>query len=485
MTFTTLQIDLDNRNIYVDGGWTPSNSAGRVVAIDPSTEEPFGQAPDGNEQDVDAAVRAARAAFVRSEWAGTNPRERAGYLRRMADRLQSRADEAGEFLTTENGMPVAITALMNIHFGADILRYYAGLGDALELEEQRGSTLVRREPVGVAGLIVAWNGPLMLALAKIAPMLLAGCTAVLKPAGETPLSVAYIIDAAEAAGLPQGVLNVVTGGRETGAALVAHPGIDKVAFTGSTQAGRAIASACGQQMKPCSLELGGKSAAIILDDADLGVYLQQLPIVSMGGNGQGCVLSTRLLVARSRYDALKDGLRDTLPKLPVGNPHDPSTVFGPLAMERQRDKVESYIQYGKDQGFGLLVGGGRPDGFDRGYYVEPTVFTEVDNSSRLAQEEIFGPVITVTPFDSDEEAVALANDSQYGLGGSVFSTDQERGVEVARQVRTGTIGVNGYQPDLNAPFGGVKQSGISREYGPEGLDAYLQNKSIYGARPQS
>ncbi|MEC3975733.1 aldehyde dehydrogenase [Amycolatopsis sp. H20-H5] len=484
MSLSPLQIDMDSANVFVDGTWTPSHSADRVLAINPATEETIGRAPDGDEQDVDAAVRAARAAFVRADWAKTTPRERAGYLRGMADRLEQRSAEAGEFLTTENGMPIAITAMMNIDFGAAILRYYAGLGDALELEEVRGSTIVRREPVGVAGLIVAWNGPLMLAIAKIAPMLLAGCTAVLKPAGETPLSVAYLIDAAQHAGLPAGVLNVVTGGRETGARLVSHPGVDKIAFTGSTQAGRAIAAACGEQMKPCSLELGGKSAAIILEDADLDHYLAQLPIVSMGGNGQGCVLSTRLLVARPRYDELKGGLRDTIAKLPVGDPHDPATVFGPLAMERQRDKVEDYIRDGKAQGFEVLTGGGRPAGLDRGFYVEPTVFADVDNSSRIAQEEIFGPVVTVTPFDSDEEAVALANDSQYGLGGSVFSTDQDRGVEVARQVRTGTIGVNGYQPGLDAPFGGVKQSGVGREYGPEGLDVYLQAKSIYGARPQ-
>ena len=477
-----LEIDLENGNIFVDGSWIPSRSHERVLAIDPATETTIGWAPDGNAEDVDTAVRAARAAFVRSEWSNTTPRERAGYLRKMADRLEQQAAEIGTFLTTENGMPIAITALMNVHFSADILRYYAGLGDTLSLEEIRETTIVRREPIGVAGLIVAWNGPLMLAIAKIAPMLLAGCTAVLKPAAETPLSVAYIVDAAQYAGLPPGVLNVVTGGRETGAAIVAHRGIDKIAFTGSTNAGRTIASECGQAMKPCSLELGGKSAAIILDDADMDLFLNQLPIVSMGGNGQGCVLSTRLLVARSRYEELKSGLRSTVPSLPVGDPHDPATVFGPLAMERQRDRVEQYIHTGIQQGAQLLVGGGRPAHLDRGFYVEPTVFVDVDNSSRIAQEEIFGPVITVTPFEDVDQAVALANESDYGLGGCVFGADVERSVGVARRVQTGTIGVNGYQPDLAAPFGGYKQSGLGREYGPEGLSVYLQNKSIYGAK---
>lgn len=481
---TPLDVDLESSNIFVDGSWIRSRSRERVLAIDPATEATFGWAPDANADDIDTAVRAARAALVCREWSTTTPRERATYLRRMADRLEQQAAEIGKFLTTENGMPISVTALMNVHFSADILRYYAGLGDTLSLEEVRGTTIVRREPVGVAGLIVAWNGPLMLAIAKIAPMLLAGCTAVLKPAGETPLSIAYIVDAAQYAGLPAGVLNVVTGGRDTGAALVAHRGVDKVAFTGSTQAGRTIAAECGRSMKPCSLELGGKSAAIILDDADMGHFLSQIPIVSMGGNGQGCVLSTRLLVARSRYEELKSGLASTVPSLTVGDPQDPATVFGPLAMERQRDRVERYIHVGIEEGAKILVGGGRPAHLDRGFYVEPTVFVDVDNSSRIAQEEIFGPVITVTPFDDEDQAVALANDSEFGLGGSVFGADIERSVEVARRVQTGTIGVNGYQPDLAAPFGGYKQSGLGREYGPEGLSVYLQNKSIYGGKAQ-
>lgn len=474
-----LAIDLNTSRIFIDGEWSASHSRERVLAVDPATEEMIGWAPDGDADDVDSAVRAARAALIRSDWAQKTPLERAAYLRKMADRLEARATEMGRFLTTENGMPISITGLMNGHFSAEILRYYAGLGDTLELEEVRGETIVRREPIGVAGLIVAWNGPLMLAIAKIAPMLLAGCTAVLKPAGETPLSVAYIVDAAQYAGLPSGVLNVLTGARETGASLVAHSGVDKVAFTGSTAAGRSIAGVCGQMMKPCSLELGGKSAAIVLDDADLDLFLSQLPVVSMGGNGQGCVLSTRVLASRRRYDELKDGLRATVAKLPVGDPHDPATVFGPLAMKRQRDRVEGYIQAGIEEGAHLLIGGGRPAHLSKGYYVEPTVFTDVNNSSRIAREEIFGPVLTVTPYDTIDEAVALANDSVYGLGGSVFTADAERGTEVARRVQTGTIGINGYQVDLAAPFGGYKQSGIGREYGPEGLETYLQYKSIY------
>ncbi|MFI5706397.1 aldehyde dehydrogenase [Kribbella sp. NPDC051620] len=474
-----LSIELDSTSVFVDGEWRSSHGRERVPTVNPATEETIGWAPDGDSVDIDNAVRAARAALVRPDWAGTTPAERASQLRKMADRLEERAAEIGPFLTSENGLVVGLSAGLNVFGSAEVLRYYADLGESLELEETRGTTIVRREPVGVAGLIVPWNAPLLLAVMKLAPALLAGCTTVMKPAAETSLSAAFLVDAAQAAGLPSGVFNVVTGGRETGSHLVAHADVDKIAFTGSTAAGRAVAAACGEAMKPGTFELGGKSAAIILDDADLDAVLPQIPVVSLVGCSQGCMLSTRLLVDRSRYEELKDGLRSTIAQLPVGDPLDPKTVFGPLAMERQRDRVEGYIKAGIDQGATLLVGGGRPAHLSKGFYVEPTVFTDVDNSTRIAQEEIFGPVLTVTPFDDVDEAVAIANDSQYGLGGTVFSSDTERGVDVARRIQTGTIGVNGYAVDPASPFGGRKQSGTGRELGPEGLNAYLKWKSIY------
>ncbi|MFD7446247.1 aldehyde dehydrogenase [Streptomyces sp. NPDC059909] len=479
-SLTPLEIDTDRSTVYVDGAWRPSHSQERVFEINPATEDVIGSTPDGDAEDVDSAVRAARAALIRSDWAGLSPVERAAYLVAMADRLDQRADQAARFVTTENGVPLTTSAQL-VAAASGVLRYYASLARTFQFEERRDTTIVRREPIGVAGLILPWNGPLNLAYMKIAPALLAGCTVVLKPAPETSLSTAFIADAAEAAGLPAGVVNIVTGGPGTGAALVAHNGIDKVAFTGSTTAGRAIAAQCGQAMKPGTFELGGKSASVLLDDVDLDVFLPQVLDVSLAGSGQSCKLSTRILVARDRYDEVCDGLRETLSPLVVGDPFDPATDFGPLAIERQRDRVEGYIRSGLDQGAKLLMGGGRPTHLPMGYYVEPTIFMNVENSMRIAQEEIFGPVLAVIPFGNDDEAVALANDSSYGLGGAVYTTDAERGTDIARRIQTGTIGVNGYTIDPLAPFGGYKQSGIGRELGPEGLAAYLQTKSIYHA----
>ncbi|WP_351236462.1 aldehyde dehydrogenase [Streptomyces sp. NPDC002133] len=477
-SLTPLEIDTDRATMYVDGAWRPSHSRDRIHEVNPATEGVIGSTPDGDFEDVDSAVRAARASLP--DWAALTPVQRASFLVAMADRLDQRADQAARLVTTENGVVLTTSAEL-VAAASGILRYYASLAETFPLEEARGTTLVRREPIGVAGLILPWNGPLNLAYMKIAPALLAGCTAVLKPAPETSLSTAFIADAAEAAALPAGVVNIVTGGRETGAALVAHEGVNKVAFTGSTVAGRAIAAQCGQAMKPGTFELGGKSASVVLDDADLDVFLAQVVDVSLAGSGQSCKLSTRILVARDRYDDVCDGLRDTLAPLATGDPFDPTTTFGPLAIERQRDRVEGYIRSGLDEGAKLLMGGGRPAHLPKGYYVEPTVFVGVENGMRIAQEEIFGPVLAVIPFDSDDEAVALANDSAYGLGGAVYTADAERGTATARRIQTGTIGVNGYQIDPLAPFGGYKQSGLGRELGPEGLTAYLQSKSIYNA----
>ncbi|ODU07459.1 MAG: aldehyde dehydrogenase [Pseudonocardia sp. SCN 72-86] len=478
----SVAVPTEQPDVFVDGAWIASTGRDRVVQVDPTTERVLGSAPDGTPDDVDRAVRAARGALVGEEWAGLGPAERAGLLRAMAATLRDHADEIGTFLTRENGLTLGVGTALNVHAGAGVLDFFAGLADQVGVEEVRGTTLVRREPVGVAGLIVPWNAPLLLALMKIAPALLAGCTVVLKPAAETSLSAGYLAMAAEAAGLPPGVLNIVTGGRGTGAALVAHDGVDKIGFTGSTAAGRAVAALCGQALKPATFELGGKSAAILLEDADLDTYLDKITEVSLLGSGQGCLLSTRLLVARSRHDELCDRLRSHLAGQVVGDPLDPATTYGPVSLERQRDRVEGYIRIGREEGARVLVGGGRPAGLDRGFFVEPTVFVGVDNGMRIAREEIFGPVLTVTPFDDEDEAVALANDSEYGLGGSVFTADREHGVDVARRVQTGTIGVNGYQLDLAAPFGGIRSSGLGRELGVEGLAAYQRVQSIYHAR---
>jgi aldehyde dehydrogenase (NAD+) len=371
-------------------------------------------------------------------------------------------------------------------FPVIVLRYLAGLLDGASFEEEQpgflgGTNIVRREPIGVVGAIVPWNYPQTLGAFKYGAALAAGCTVVMKPSPETVLDAFLLAEAIEAAGLPGGVINIVPGGRELGAYLVEHRDVDKVAFTGSTAAGRRVAEACGRLLRPVTLELGGKSAAIILEDADLdlGKIGNDLFAATLVNNGQTCYLGTRVLAPRSRYTEVVDTLAAFASSLAVGDALDPTTQIGPMASQRHRDRVEGYIAKGASDGARLVTGGGRPDGLDRGWFVEPTVFAEVDNAATIAQEEIFGPVLSVIAYSDEDDAVRIANDSDYGLGGTVWTSDPERGKAVARRVRTGTIGINRYLPDPGAPFGGVKASGIGRELGPGAISAYQQLKSIY------
>ena len=340
--------------------------------------------------------------------------------------------------------------------------------------------IVRSEGVGVVGAIVPWNVPQFVTMSKLAPALLSGSTIVIKPSPETPLDAMLMAELLEEAGIPKGVVSVIPAGREVGEHLVRHRGVDKIAFTGSTAAGRTIASICGEQLKRVSLELGGKSAAIILDDADLAATMEGLKFASLMNNGQACVAQTRILASRSNYDAVVDALGETVRGMSVGDPDDPTTEIGPLVAERQQERVDKYIALGQEEGARVVVGGnGRPDGISKGWYVQPTVFADVDNSMRIAQEEIFGPVLAVIPYDDVDDAVRIANDSEFGLAGSVWTGDPAGvGMDVARRVRTGTFGVNQYTMDFVAPFGGFKASGIGREFGKEGLEHYLEQKSI-------
>jgi aldehyde dehydrogenase (NAD+) len=342
-----------------------------------------------------------------------------------------------------------------------------------------GTSLVSKHPIGVVGAIVPWNVPQGISFLKLAPALAAGCSVVLKPAEETVLDAFLMAEAAAAAGLPEGVLNVVPGGREVGAYLVEHPGVDKVSFTGSTAAGRWIAEACARLLRPVTLELGGKSAAIVLDDADLAGSMEQFFAVTLLNNGQICWLNTRILAPRSRYNEIVDAITDLARSLKLGDPLDPGTKMGPLVSKRQRERVEGYIAKGKSEGARMTTGGSRPAGFDRGWFLEPTVFADLDNNATVSREEIFGPVLSLIPYSDEQEAVAIANDSVYGLGGSVWSSDPERAADVARRVRSGTVGVNHYVNDPVAPFGGIKQSGMGRELGPEGLLPFQEYKTIY------
>jgi len=474
--------------IVVDGRRVRASSAGRLEVVNPATEEVLGSIVDGDETDVDTAITAARSAYASEAWRGLGPGERADLLDRLADVLDRRAVEMGELITRQNGMPISALGGPSGHArGAAVAyRYFAQLARDFEWEDVRASgTLVRREPVGVVGIIAPWNGPQVLVSWKLGPALAAGCTTVIKPAPETTLDAFMLLDAVAEAGFPPGVVNLVTGGRETGAALVRHPGVDKIGFTGSTAAGRLIAAECGAALKPVSLELGGKSAALLLDDANVEMFAGLIPEISAKNSGQVCYSCTRVVVPRNRYQEVVDAAVASMRSGPVGDPFDEKTVYGPLVADRQRERVEGYIQAGLDQGARVATGGGRPDGLDRGYFLEPTVFDNVTNQMRIAREEIFGPVLAVIPYDSEEEGIAIVNDSDYGLGGSVFSADPERAIAVAHRVESGTVGINGYGIKLDAPFGGIKSSGLGRELGPEGFAEYLELKSIYNARQPS
>lgn len=379
-------------------------------------------------------------------------------------------------------MPITLSASANGLAPAGLLAMYAGLGRTTAWQEHRpslvGSTEVRRVPVGVVAAISPWNYPQTLAMMKIAPALAAGCTVVFKAALETALDAFVFADAALEAGLPPGVLNIVPAGLDASEHLVSHPGIDKVAFTGSTPAGRAIGEACGRLLRPVTLELGGKSAGIVLDDVDLDVLADGLHGACFANNGMTCYATTRLLVPASRYNEIVDAVTSVVKSFTVGDPLEQDTQIGPLVTAHHQKRVLGYIDAGRASSARLTTGGGAVSGFD-GFFVAPTVFADVDNNHTIAQEEIFGPVLSIIKYDSDSQAVQLANDSEFGLGGTVWSSDLERAAGIARRIETGTVGINSYSLDLGSPFGGVKASGYGRELGPEGLDSYLTYQSVY------
>ncbi|NMO02875.1 aldehyde dehydrogenase [Gordonia sp. TBRC 11910] len=482
----TASNNITHNAFFIGGQWRAPEGSGRISVISPNSGQQIGEVPDGVEADIDAAVAAARAAFDDpSAWSGLPASERAAALIRLADEIDSRKEQFAALVSAQNGMPITVASQLEAVYPATLLRYYAGL-IAAQTDDIRegmfgGVVEVRREPIGVVGAIVPWNFPQTLAAFKYAPALAAGCTLVIKPSPETVLDAYLLAEAVEAAGLPAGVVNIVPGGRETGAHLVSHPNIDKVAFTGSTAAGQKIAETCGRLLRPVTLELGGKSATIVLDDAelDLATIGNDLFVATLANNGQTCFLGTRVLAPKSRYDEVVDVLSAFAGSMAIGDSLDPGTQIGPMSSARHRERVEGYIAKGRAEGGRITVGGGRPDGLDDGWFVQPTVFAGIDNNATIAREEIFGPVLSVISYDSDADAVAIANDSDFGLGGTVWSSDADRARSVASRVRTGTIGINRYIPDPVAPFGGVKQSGMGRELGPEGLAAYQNLKSVY------
>ncbi len=467
--------------VFVGGGWVRPAAGESVDVVEASTGEVFGRAAMAGPAEVDAAVAAARSALT-GPWATYSPAERAVLVDTFAGELKRRSRDTASLVSRENGMPISFSGIVNGLAPFAITRYYAGLAAGLGARDERpsptgGRTVVTRQPVGVVAAITPWNYPQALAIMKVAPALAAGCTVVLKPPPETALDGLVIADAAAAAGLPPGVLNVIPGGRETGAHLIEHPGVDKVAFTGSTAAGRSIGATTGGLLRPTTLELGGKSVSLVAPDADLDLFAGKLWEVSLPNNGQTCHAATRILAPRSRYDEVVEAVTATVATLKIGDPLDPTTQIGPVVSRAQQERVLSYVEKGIGEGARLTTGGRRPE--RPGWYVEPTVFADVDNSMVVAQEEIFGPVLCVIPYGDEDEAIRIANDSDYGLGGVVWSADEERGIALAQRIETGTVGVNHYELHINAPFGGVKHSGLGRELGPEGLDPYLRATSIY------
>lgn len=470
--------------IFVGGGWVTAKGAGKIEAISPFTEQVIATVPKGSREDVDAAVAAARRAYDSGPWPRMSVEERVEIVGRLRDAFERRKEEMAQAITAEMGSP--ITQSRTIQTTVPLMMLDEQRQIALESypwselrQSASGNALVRRYGKGVAALITPWNAPMMTVIQKLGPALISGCTVVLKPASLAPFSAYLLADLALEAGLPEGVLNVLTCDRVEAEYLALHPGVNKVTFTGSTGAGRHLAAKCGELLRPITLELGGKSAGIILDDADIPAAVEAMRLLSFRNSGQICTLKTRVLVSKKREAEVVEALGAMVASMPVGDPLNEDTHIGPMVSEKQRINVENYIEIGLKEGAQLVTGGlGRPEGLNHGWFVRPSLFAGVDPDSRLAQEEIFGPVLSVIAYEDEEDAIAIANNSVYGLSGSVFSQDIERAISVADRVKTGVLEVNGAPFGFHAPFGGVKESGIGRESGWEGFEPYVELKSI-------
>lgn len=476
-------------DFYINGQWIKAVGDKRNPVVDPAIGEQWGSVPEATPEELDTTVAAARSALT--EWGALSGSQRAEYLVKIADEIEARAELLALTNTRENGSPISETrgAASN---AAGIFRYFATLAPWLDGDDIRpfpaggAESLVDKDPIGVCGLIAPWNFPINLVVIKLAPALLAGCTTVIKPASPTPLSIRFIIEAIDAAGVPAGVVNLLTGSGRFGNQLVRHPGVGKVAFTGSTPVGKKIAAACGELLRPVTLELGGKSSAIVLPDADLDTLSSRLVRSCMRNTGQTCYISTRIIAPASRYDEVVQTVADTIAAGAQGDPLDDATVFGPVASKSQYDTVMEYVASGHEEG-ARAVTGGTPasnlgEGLESGEFITPTVFADVTPKMRISREEIFGPVITIMKYDDSQgvdEAVTLANNTKFGLGGIVFGSDEKRALDVARQMDSGSVGINFFGSNHSAPFGGRHDSGMGVEYGLEGLSAYLTYKSIH------
>lgn len=471
--------------LFIGGAWCRPSTQQRIEIVSPHSEETVANVAAAGAEDVDHAVAAARSAFDTGPWPRLEPAERIAAVRRVAEIYAERRPEMAEVITSEIGAPISFAQRAQVALPWSMITAFCDLAEQYPWREVRpgkyGAGIhIRREAVGVVAAVVPWNMPQFLIITKLIPALLAGCAVIVKPAQESPLNALLLAEIIEQAALPPGVVSILPADAPVGAQLVKHPGVDKVSFTGSTAAGRSVAEACAPDLRRVSLELGGKSAAIVLSDADPGAVATAIRSASLSNSGQICNALTRILVPTDRADEFTEALAAAMTSMIVGDPSDSATQVGPLVAQRQQQRVRGYIDSGRHEGARLVIGGtAMPEGLDRGWYVRPTLFDRADNTMRIAREEIFGPVLTVLSYTDTEEAIAIANDSDYGLAGSVFTGDPERGLRVAARIRTGTFGVNqGYTMDPFAPFGGVKSSGYGRELGREGIDGYTDTKSI-------
>ncbi|HEY5942988.1 MAG TPA: aldehyde dehydrogenase family protein [Solirubrobacterales bacterium] len=471
--------ELQTRNrVFIGGEWVEPAGADPIEVVNPTTEETIGTIPGCSPVDVDRAVAAAREAF--ETWSLTSREERAGFLTAIAAGLNERGDEIAATITQELGMPLKLSRIIQVGLPAAQIASMPALMEEITWEEEIGSSRVLREPVGVLGAITPWNYPLNQIAAKVGPALAAGCTVVLKPSEVTPLNAFMLAEVIEAAGLPAGVFNLVTGvGPVVGEAVAAHPGVDMVSFTGSTRAGRRVSELAAESVKPVAMELGGKSPNLILDDADLERAVPDGVAKCFLNSGQTCSALTRMLVPRQRLAEAEELARTTAETFTPGDPFESSTRLGPLVSDLQRERVRGYIQKGTDEGARLITGGAAaPEGLDRGFFVRPTVFSEVEAEMTIGQEEIFGPVLAIQPYEGEDDAIRIANSTPYGLAGGVWSADSDRAIAVARRIRTGQIEINGGAFNPLAPFGGYGQSGHGRENGRYGIEELLQVKSL-------
>ena len=463
--------------LFIDGRWQQPVGQGMAEVIDPASEAVAGKVPLGNEEDVERAVNAARRAFT--DWSRTPSSVRAGYIRALAEQLKARADEMAAVITTELGMPVQWCRSVQVDGPIVGLEQYIELAGLMEEVREVGNSLVYREAVGVCAFINPWNYPLHQLIGKLAPALAAGCTVVVKPSQETPLHAFLLAEMIEAIGLPAGVFNLVSGpGAKVGEALARHPQVDMVSFTGSTGAGVRVSQAAAPSVKRVCLELGGKSPLLITADAPLEAAVRHGVQDVMINSGQTCTALTRMLLPASRYAQALDIAVDEARSLVMGDPQDPRSFLGPMCSAGQRRTVQEYIRVGQEEGARLLCGGETAPGFERGFYVPPTLFADVDNRMRIAQEEIFGPVLCLIPYADEAEGIALANDSPFGLSSAVWAGSRDKALQLGRQLRAGQCFVNGGAFNYQAPFGGYKQSGNGREWGEEGLNEFVEVKAI-------